>query len=991
MPTLYKNSFDSGLIPSDDEANGRDNGFLRMDNLYLDDGGAVEITRGTQRINTNAFANAIRYIYSKILNGRKWRYVNDGGTVKRDDGDFSAPVTVLTGGNFSPGTAYFSTGFGQVFVSSGLVRIKDDGTTIRNLGIEPPTNSPTVTAITPQFKFVTGVAGNTSADYSAWTQVEGTGLSAFGTWVQANADSAAKRGIIENIYASTVDTTALSDNFIGDDNDTFSINFQIASTDFVNSVRVAFLLSAPTGGTNRAVDVSDYYYFDFVNQYGSNFVPGVFVWSTLTCFRRDFVRVGTDPSKNWTNVKAIRVIVSCNQSTVTNNFSIANPEFVAGSQGSKGVYRYIQVNVFEGDYSAQSPGGPPSVEIQLTGGGATLTPDISNLDPQVNFIYWFRQGGTLPAYYFVGKQQYPLGIFTDVTTDAEALLTNIQLNRFLASIGQLPDEIFGISSAINGHILYMTYKNIVVSDFFDPDAYDTRKIIQMSSLSGIGETNLFMAVSSSSVVYVGTTSDIYEISGTFADLPDGTMDVTIRPLGVKQPPICETFAIQNNLLFYVADDGPRFLMNSQSILLSTELLWLWKGVDRYGAPGFLILGANQSPHRLAVHKDKLWMIMYDTHCGASVYIYDLSKKYWYRLFTNPATLFNEEDGTLIAGYGDGFLRVMDITYQLDGLENQVITLRTPLTKELPLQRKDIYTLKLNMDTGNTPVKVFLGDESTRPPIELGEVTANGLTEIFFNISNTVHNLKKRFSLMITEAIPDGITGSGVAFFRLVDWAIEYDPRPVQRTHLRIPPTNFGSPARKRIRTLPLILDTLGGDVTFTPTVDLVHTPPSTLMSFDKRTLYHFFGAGEDVFGTDYGGILDAPQEFEFYEFQTPLDVEEIPVPRKFDQIGPIQFDRAGKLLEFRIRVLPLAGCLEINYTVYMQDVNIQSGTITVLPEIDDTYSIKMPKGIIGRVCRIEFSAAEPFCRWLCQLRVNLSGMKSQASWITAKEPIRKDS
>lgn len=400
MGQIIRKDFSAGYIPSDDWYNGRDNGLMRMDNVFMDEFGNLSLVRGTTLINLNPFVVPISFIYSKVMNSTKYRYAAlNNGACYRDTGtgNFTAPFTIFPGGaGFGPRTA-FGCAFGFVLATNLLNRKKDDTSgTLRNLGIKAPTIAP---------------------------------------------------------------TTAL-------------------------------------GGT-----------------------------------------------------------------------------------GITGNYTYIQVNAAElSQYIAQSPGGPASTTVSPANQTVTLTPNVVGIDPQVTHHYWFRFGGTLNQYYFVGKSTVG-NTFADNILDSTLLLINIPLNQFLASIGDLPDEIIMMAGPFYGRMLYMTFKQIIISQQFNIDAYDTRKVIQLSAAAGVTNKNLFITAFPLASVLVGTTDDIYELTGTFNDLPDGTMDVLIRQYGLLQPPINESFALYNNRLFYVAMDGIRELTGITSMLISQNLQLLWRNSD----------------------------------------------------------------------------------------------------------------------------------------------------------------------------------------------------------------------------------------------------------------------------------------------------------------------------------------------------------------------------------------------------------------------------
>jgi hypothetical protein len=401
MGQITRKDFSAGYIPSDDWYNGRDNGLMRMDNVFEDEFGNLSLVRGSIQINLNPFATPVSYLYSKVMNSTKYRYVAlTGGACYRDtsSGNFTAPFTIFVGGlGFGPRTT-FGCAYGFVLATNLRNRFKDDTSgVLRNLGIKAPSTKPT----------------------------------------------------------------------------------------------------AATGG-------------------------------------------GT---------------------------------------GLTGNYVYIQVNAAEfPQYIAQSPGGPQSLTVSPANQDVILTPFVTGIDAQVTHHYWFRFGGTLDQFYFVGKSLVGT-TFDDTSSDQTVLLIDIPLNQFLASIGDLQDEIIGMTGPFYGRMLYLTFKQIIISEQYNIDAYDTRKVITLSAAAGVTNKNLFITAFPLAAILVGTTDDIYEITGTLADLSDGTMDILVRQYGLLQPPINESFALYNNRLFYVAMDGVRELTGITSMLISQNLQLLWRNSD----------------------------------------------------------------------------------------------------------------------------------------------------------------------------------------------------------------------------------------------------------------------------------------------------------------------------------------------------------------------------------------------------------------------------
>jgi hypothetical protein len=216
--------------------------------------------------------------------------------------------------------------------------------------------------------------------------------------------------------------------------------------------------------------------------------------------------------------------------------------------------------------------------------------------------------------------------------------------------------------------------------------------------------------------------------------------------------------------------------------------------------------------------------------------------------------------------------------------------------------------------------------------------------------------------------------------------------PDRLEYLRIPNSNFGVASPKRIRTLPLVIDTRGTNVTFTPIVDGVQLTPSVFNTTAKTTVLHYFKT--DVFGIDFGGILQcATPAFEFYEMGTPEDVEVLPVAKKYDQLGPQRFDKIGKFFGFRVRLIATGSTTSIPYTIWGDDSETYptysnprfSGTFPVVPGLDMVYEIQFPKNVNTDIFRLTLGpTSDPFYRYNILVRVQTSGMQGQSKWV----PIR---
>lgn len=133
--------------------------------------------------------------------------------------------------------------------------------------------------------------------------------------------------------------------------------------------------------------------------------------------------------------------------------------------------------------------------------------------------------------------------------------------------------------------------------------------------------------------------------------------------------------------------------------------------------------------------------------------------------------------------------------------------------------------------------------------------------------------------------------------------------------------------------------------------------------------------------------------FEFYELQTPADVETLPVPKKYDQLGPTRFDKIGKIFGFRIRLIATGNTQTMPFKIYGDDSeslpNLNSpfyvGAFPVIPNIDRVYEIQLPKSVNTDVFRLALGPVEnPFHRYDVLIKVHASGLPGQARWIPVK-------
>ncbi len=133
--------------------------------------------------------------------------------------------------------------------------------------------------------------------------------------------------------------------------------------------------------------------------------------------------------------------------------------------------------------------------------------------------------------------------------------------------------------------------------------------------------------------------------------------------------------------------------------------------------------------------------------------------------------------------------------------------------------------------------------------------------------------------------------------------------------------------------------------------------------------------------------------FEFYEMMHPEDVEVLPVPKKYDQLGPMRFDKIGKIFGFRVRLIQNGTIESMPYAIYGDDSEsnphlnsaLFSGSFVVRPGFDNVYEIQLPKSINTDIFRLTLGpTTDSFHRYNVFVKVHISGMQGQAKWL----PIR---
>ena len=734
-----------------------------------------------------------------------------------------------------------------------------------------------------------------------------TQLAAAELELQANPGSAYYTGLILNFQGLIATAQG-------------AVNTLLLDLSNIVQVTMYFLLN---GHPDDQQTWSDYYTYTWTGN--PPFSPGS-QSTTLTASRGDFTRVGTQQQLDWTKVISVAIDVT---DDITSPICIFGPVSIIGGRTGQvnGTYNYAQVSVNNnGVYLAKSPISPLAINAQSQTGldnnftviNGSVTLFVLGNDPQANEYWFYRLASSPPfpfdpttglptnestvtGWQFVGKATGGAGQFVDTLSDEEVLQLNIdkslQPNIFLQSlvfndINGLQTTLYAMEGLYEGRMLYMDTTSVYLSDYLNPDAIDPRFTLKASG--DATEINLWIKKLTNGVLILGTTKDLYEITGTLTVAPDGTIDAQIIAIGEAHPPISMDVCNDNGGLYYVSASGLRVTAGSNSLELSPMLRHLFItqivdpnsppafGPSRHGlAPVATYIGTAQRYCIVASHQ-KLYFIVPMQDNSRHIIWYDtVTKTFGFRDNQNPTFLATGASGEVLVCYAN-ILHLMDYKagygYDTAGFS---FLLRTVFdANNQPRNRKDLFTLKLVLDTGGSSVGVSLQKdgvgvtESDEPNyISLGTVSATGLQTVYLPLNNPALTLGKRFSLQINDT-------AGVTTFKLYEYTIEYEPRPEQLDYMRILPTNLGTICRKRWTAFAIVIDTLGNPITFTPFLDNTAWLISSTVSTGTRLTYIFYFVTEAI-ATDIGGILQGGV-FEFYGIALEECVsEKLPTPVVF--------------------------------------------------------------------------------------------------------------
>ncbi len=774
MGSLQRTDFNGGWYPSADSFNCPKNALLRMDNCVLDEVGAISLRHGSAKINTVALtATDVHSLFATSLNSGEVIMAGATNSVFTDGIEIQTGIT-------GTGDISFGAHQGQILFARGTTKKKFDGGTVRNWGIAPMATAPVLSALAADSKVFASCASSESPiltvnEGALAFQPDKAGTS--NAACELTPDATTARATATKTFGAATDFTLYDAGQTGSDDDLIEMYVYITEPQFIDTITLMI-------DVNDGTFQEDYFFYEFVNGEPTSIVvdPGQFLdsdysaegysrdyilsqlenRSSTSAFRTDkpvsnagwnhfsvprgvFARVGGTTGKWWDTVKAVRIGVLGKAGGAGAAVRFDDIKILGGTERAyNGRYKAIVVAVRnDGVYQALSGPSPASLEIEVKGQGIRATVDtavIALLDSQVNELWLYLFGGRLNAYYRVAKLTG--GPFSGTKTidgigsDRSALITNLRLETDNAVP---PDSIIGIEGPHYDRMMVLTATSLYPSRQLNPDSFSAGQVVKIGDAA---EQALWIKRNNEQL-YVGTTRDIYRIDGDWTIRPDGTVNISKRPLGVMSPPINSAIAIgtigEADVLTYCAADGWRLL--GGPALASGAIDLLWRGYQRHGVEFVNITGPT-ARFRAAISKGVLFAITPEgtsTTSSQVIHAYHFAKRAWYRhVYTrNWRSIIRGYYGELIAGDDTGFTCLLDLATSQDEGVNIPVTLWTGADDNgFPFQDKDGQDGLMRLSTAQATATINyhingsdLADQTTTTAQTTSEVMTYNLASI----------------------------------------------------------------------------------------------------------------------------------------------------------------------------------------------------------------------------------------------------------------------
>jgi hypothetical protein len=885
---LERTSFARGWAPDADPVNGPIDALLRADNFVLDELGALATRRGSTKLNGSALADTdVHSLFTVISSsGTKIRFGGLTNTVYKD----AIAQQVMAGS----GDISFGSHLGQVVYARSTSKKKHDGTTQRGWGVAAP-GQPTFISSTADGKTFSTCNSGDNPSFSADEEDTGNPLtfadgqdgtpSGAVTW-QANPET--KRGSATLTYGGPTNFTAYDAGTVGTDDDLLRFYVQISEPAKVTSITLLIDVNAgdfkddyyvhevtpgestplspsaetpiPIGATTQnptrgrvrnvlsqvvgtAVPIGT----SASNLRGDKPVssPG---WNKLQIRRGDLLRIGSTTGKDWTTVRAIRVVF-----TITNTIAFFLDDIRLVSNQINGRYKWIAVSAFNsGQYVGLSAPSPASAETQVQGSSA----QVAASGGDGNEVWWYRMGGVMDAFYRVAVTSS--GNLSDTLSDIDAIALGLKLQT---DNGPPPDNIIGIAGPYYDRLFVLTSDGYLwPSRQTNPDSFATGQVIRVAGT----DERAYWVRKALGGLYVGTSKDIYRIEGTGAEQPDGSIDFRKTDLNIDHPPVSDGVAQDGNSLVYFANDGWRTLDGTGSVSIVGLTSLLYKGYTRHGVSPVNVTGgrfraAIGNGHILAITPEGA-----NTDRASVIYRLDPARNAWYRHLypQNFRSILREPDGLLIAGDDQGFVWQLDVG-TIDGATGLPITIWTRCDDNgQPFHRKDLEDLRVTINTQSQTVACAVhldGSDVAATSVSLNNAAVGGLEVRSLEAIRTT--ACRRVQLRMTG------TASGAVLY---SYGVTYRDHPILLTFVDAKPEQT-STVRRRFAGLHVVADTLGLGVVVTPVLDGTDLATTSITTSEplSRHIPVTSVVGRDLWGRVNGN------PFELYQI-TPLILETLP-------------------------------------------------------------------------------------------------------------------
>lgn len=840
-------------------------------------------------ISTTLPISDVHSLYTAVLSGSRYRMAGVANVV------YANSASICQGISGSDDIS-FGAHQGHILFARSSSKKKFDGTSVTNWGIAAPSAALTLATLSSDSKTL---ATCDSSESPAFTGNEGTvGFDAdkagnANSALSLTPDATTNRATATKTFGGATDFSTYTAGGIGTDDDLIEFDLFVTEPQYL----VKFVLMIDV---NDGTFESDYYSYEFINgepinveltpeEYlKSDFVSEGFDRADLlsrlesraavTGFRSDkpitntgwnhfsvprgkMGRFGLTSGKDWSTVKAIRVIEVATQGGSGALARVDQIQLTGGStRPLTGTYKAVVVAVREnGTYQALSGPSPASTEIVVKAQGirATLPAAATNLlDSQVTELWLYLMGGRTDAFY-----RYAVltgGPFSGATTidatvsDRTAMIANLRLETDNAVP---PDDIIGIEGPHFDRTFVLTATHLYPSRQLNPDSFAAGEVVRIGD---VFETALWVKKLSENM-YVGTTRDIYRMDGDWTPQPDGTVNVVKRPLGVKRPPVSKSVTVGSingaDSLVYLTSEGWQVL--SGPLLNSGQMELLWRGETRHDVSPVNITGST-ARFRCAITHNTLYAITpegSDTTSSVRIHAYRFDKQRWYRWTYTPdwRSIAAEPSGVLIGGDLDAFVWTLDeATNQDDGSDIPVVLWTHADDNEELFTSKEASALLLRAETGTATATVGLHLD--------GSGTANATVTTAQGISNTGSLDVSGVDLF--RQIQLRLTGS-FSTFNFRGWLLTYLDRPLPK---KIHDTGFVDLTDTTLALIRRIniKARAAANLTVTPYYDGTAGTARTVIVDPDREVVYPVPLGREDKGTTTRVVITSPQDSYIY-------------------------------------------------------------------------------------------------------------------------------